>query len=165
VPVVLAGEPVECLVAENLVQLFHRGVLVGSYPLRRKPATDGKPRRDTPVRGSARPRRRRTAASALAGSLPAATVTPTVTRTVDTGGSICFAATTYWVGKRWCGQPVQVSVQNSQVFIEIDGQLVKTHPARHDPAKELGAYATPDGHPARRAKKQQQQAQPQPRAV
>jgi hypothetical protein len=165
VPVVLAGEPVECLVAENLVQLFHRGVLVGSYPLRRKPAKDGKPRRDTPVRGSARPRRGRRAASVLPGSIPAATLTPTVIRAVDTGGSICFASTTYWVGKRWCGQPVEVSVADGQVFIEIDGQLVKTHPARHDPAKELGAYATPDGHPARRAKKAQQQDQSQPRAV
>jgi transposase InsO family protein len=160
VPVVLAGEPVECLVAENLVQLFHRGVLVGSYPLRRKPAKDGKPRR-SPVRGSTAPHRRRTTDPALPGSIPPATVT----RMVDTGGSICFAATTYWVGKRWCGQPVQVWVQDGQVYIEIDGQVVRTHPARHDPAKELGAYATPDGHPARRAKKAQQQAQSQPRAV
>jgi hypothetical protein len=90
---------------------------------------------------------------------------PTVTRTVDTGGSICFAATTYWVGKRWCGQPVQVCVIDGLVRIEIDGQLVKTHPARHDPAKEHGAFATPDGHPARRAKRAQQQAQSQSRAV
>ena len=84
-------------------------VLVGSYPLRRKRAKDGKPRRDI--------------------------------------------------------LPVQVCVHDGLVRIEIDGQLVKTHPARHDPAKELGAYATPDGHPARRAKKAQQQAQQQRRAV
>ncbi len=39
VPIVLAGEPVEAVVAEHLVRIFHREVLVAEHVQRRKPDT------------------------------------------------------------------------------------------------------------------------------
>jgi hypothetical protein len=37
VPIVLAGEPVEAVVADNLVEVYHRDVLVASHVQRRQP--------------------------------------------------------------------------------------------------------------------------------
>jgi transposase InsO family protein len=37
VPIVFAGEPVEAVVADHLVQIFHREVLVAAYPQRLRP--------------------------------------------------------------------------------------------------------------------------------
>ena len=39
VPIVLAGEPVEAVVADNLVQIYHHDVLVASHVQRCKPGT------------------------------------------------------------------------------------------------------------------------------
>ena len=39
VPIVLAGEAVEAMVADNLVQIYHHDVLVASHVQRRKPNT------------------------------------------------------------------------------------------------------------------------------
>ena len=40
VPIVLAGEPVEAVVAEHLARIFHRDVLVAEHVQRRKPHTE-----------------------------------------------------------------------------------------------------------------------------
>ena len=81
VPVVLAGERVECVVADNLVQIFHRGVLVGSYPQRHPRGRKGKRPVPVVVRNSPR-----------AGGRPQLPGDGAeVLRTVDSGGSISFA--------------------------------------------------------------------------
>ena len=75
----------ECVVAENLVQIFHRGVLVGSYPQR--PARRRVAAVLVIVRDSFRWRRPQLPVDGAE-----------VIRMVDTGGSISFAGTTYWAG-------------------------------------------------------------------
>lgn len=42
-----------------------------------------------------------------------------------------------------------VTIVGNTVQISIDGQLVKTHPIRHDRTKEHGAFANPQGRPDR----------------
>ena len=130
VPIVLAGEPVEAVVADNLVQIFHRQVLVASHAQRRKPG------KDTP----ARPRQgARTARTATTG--------PTVTRIADHTGCVSFAGTMYRAGNAWRGKALQVSIVAGSVQLACEGVIVRVHPIRHDPAKEHGAFATPNGRP------------------
>jgi hypothetical protein len=143
VPVVLAGERVECLVDQNLVQIFHRGVLVGSSPQRHPRGRKGV----RPVPVVVRNNTRATSRPQLPGD------GAEVVRTVDSGGSVSFAGTGYRVGARWIGAQVSVSVIGQRVQIRSGQQLIKVHPIRHDRAKELGAYAHPLGHPGRLAKK------------
>jgi hypothetical protein len=143
VPVVLAGERVECVVADNLVQIFHRGVLVGSSPQRHPRGRKGKRPVPVVVRNSPR-----------AGGRPQLPGDGAeVTRTVDSGGSVSFAGTSYRAGTQWVGQQVSVAVIGKSVQISSGQVLIKVHPIRHDRAKELGAYAHPLGHPGRIAKK------------
>jgi hypothetical protein len=143
VPVVLAGERVECVVEQNLVQIFHRGVLVGSCPQRHPKGRKGKRPVPVVVRNSPR-----------AGGRPQLPVDGAeVLRTVDSGGSVSFAGTSYRAGTRWVGQQVTVAVIGKSVQISSGQVLIKVHPIRHDRAKELGAYAHPLGHPGRIAKK------------
>jgi transposase InsO family protein len=132
VPVVLAGEPVECVVADHLVQLYHRDILVGCYPQRRRHGERDRP----PVQGPRTARR--------------ATTGPTVTRIVDASGVISFAGTMYRVGRAWRGKPVQVSIVAGSVQLAFGGQVVRVHPIRHDRAKEHGAFAVPGGRPRKR---------------
>ena len=47
-------------------------------------------------------------------------------RTVDSGGSISFAGTSYRAGTRWVGQQVQVAVIAQGVQISSGQQLIKT---------------------------------------
>jgi hypothetical protein len=143
VSVVLAGERVECVVADNLVQIFHAGVLVGSYPQRHPRGRKGQRPVPVVVRNNSR-----------AGGRPQLPVDGAeVTRTVDSGGSVSFAGTSYRAGTRWVGQQVTVAVIGKSVQISSGQQLIKVHPIRHVRAKELGAYAHPLGHPGRIAKK------------
>jgi hypothetical protein len=62
---------------------------------------------------------------------------------------VSFAGTNYAVGAKFRRQQVQIAVVGATVEISLNGQLLRTHPARHDPAKEHGAYATPGGWPRR----------------
>ena len=80
VPIILAGEPVEAVVAEHLVRIFHRNVLVAEHVQRRKPDTKPKQLREG----------RRTARQP--------TSEMTVTRVVDGAGQLSFAGTMYQVG-------------------------------------------------------------------
>jgi hypothetical protein len=143
VPVVLAGERVECVVEENLVQIFHRGVLVGSSPQRLPRGRKGM--RPVPVIVRNSPR--------AVGRPQLPVDGAEVVRTVDSGGSVSFAGTSYRAGTRWVGQQVSVAVIGKSVQVSSGQQLIKVHPIRHDRAKELGAYAHPLGHPGRIAKK------------
>jgi hypothetical protein len=66
-----------------------------------------------------------------------------VLRLVDTTGSISFAGKGYRVCNPHRGRHVEVAIVDDQVQISLDGDLLKTHPIRHDRTKEHGAYATP----------------------
>ncbi len=60
-----------------------------------------------------------------------------------------LAATNYWVGNAYRRQQVEVRVVGDTVEISTGGQVVRTHPARHDPTKAHGAFANPGGRPRR----------------
>jgi hypothetical protein len=121
-----AGELVEAVVTGGLVQIFHRQVLVATHVQRRPPQSD-RPKRQP----SMAPRARRPAAG------------PSVVRMADGNGSISFAGAMYRAGRMWARRQVTVT-------LSVDGKLVRVHPARHDPAKEHGAFATPNGRPRNR---------------
>ena len=130
VPIVFAGEPVEAVVADNLVEILHRDVLVASYPQRVRP---GHSAVEPPRQG------RRTPRPPTAG--------PVVNRVVDKDGLLSFAGTMYRAGRYWRGKTVQVSVVADSVQLAFKGAVVRVHPIRHDRAKEHGAFATPNGRP------------------
>ncbi len=130
VPIVFAGEPVEAVVADNLVQILHRDTLVASYPQRVRP---GHSAAELPRQG------RRAARPATEGVV--------VNRVVDKDGLLSFAGTMYRAGRSWRGKTVQVSVVADSVQLAFKGNIVRVHPVRHDRAKEHGAYATPNGRP------------------
>ena len=129
VPIVLAGEPVEAVVADNLVQIYHHNVLVASHVQRR--AADSTPRAPRQGRRRARP----------------ATAGIVVTRLVDNNGDVSFAGTTYRAGRAWRGKQLEVSIVAESVQLTHRGAIVRTHAIRHNRAKEQGAYATPRGRP------------------
>ena len=129
VPIVLAGEPVEAVVADNLVQIYHHDVLVATHVQRCKPdATPSAPRQG-----------RRTARAATTGIV--------VTRMVDGSGQVSFAGTMYRAGRAWRGKEVEVCIVAGSVQMTYQGTIVRTQPIRHDRTKEHGAYATPHGRP------------------
>ena len=82
VPIILAGEPVEAVVAEHLVRIFHRDALVAEHVQRRKPDTEPK-----------EPRQGQRAARKPTSGM-------TVTRVADATGAVSFAGTMYRVGNR-----------------------------------------------------------------
>ena len=128
-PIVLAGEPVEAVVSDNLVQIYHRDVLVASHVQRRQLDTTPAVLRQG----------RRTARTLTSGIV--------VTRMVDSSGYVSFAATMYRAGRAWRGKQVEVSIVAGSVQIACHGTIVRTHAIRHDRAKEHGAFATPHSRP------------------
>src|SRR6201993_598783 len=129
VPIVLAGEPVQAVVADNLVQIYHHDVLVASHVQRRKPDTASAVLRQG----------RRTPRTATTGIV--------VTRIVDGSGQVSFAGTMYRAGRAWRGKEVEVCIVAGSVQMTYKGTIVRTQPIRHDRTKEHGAYATPHGRP------------------
>ena len=129
-----AGEPVEVVVTNGLVEVFHAGVLVASHAQRLKPdQIDRVARPRLPVQRRAR--------DATAGLM--------VTRIVDSSGSVSFAGTPYRCGIRWARQSVDVAIVAGSVQLSKDGQVIRVHPIRHDRSRELGAFANPKGRPRR----------------
>jgi hypothetical protein len=124
-----AGEPVEVVVQSGLVEILHRGVLVATHAERRIEGAKATTR--TPRAGRARP-----ASSGLS-----------VTRAVDTSGSISFAGAPYRVGRSWGGRSVEVAIVAGSVQISENGTVIRVHQIRHDRTKEHGAFATPKGRP------------------
>ena len=120
----------EAVVADHLVRVFHRDVLVAEHVQRRKPDTEAK----QPVQG------RRTARQANSGL--------TVTRVADNSGSISFAGTSYRVGNPWRRRSVQVSIVAGSVQLACDGQIVRVHPIRHDRPKSTARSPPRTGGPA-----------------
>ena len=123
------AHPLEAVVADNLVQIYHRDVLVASHVQRRPAGSTPRP----PRQG------RRTARAATSGIV--------VIRVVDNNGDVSFAGTMYRAGRASRGKQVEVSIVAGSVQIACAGTIVRTHAIRHDPAKEHGAYATPHGRP------------------
>ena len=126
----LAGETVDVDIRDDgLIEVSHRGVLIASHvrqhPVEAEPAVWQRQPRARPVRP--------------------ATVGRPVTRKVDSSGSVSFAAVTYRVGNRYRHRQVQVRVVGDTVEISADGRLLRTHPVKHDPVKEHGAFANPGG--------------------
>jgi transposase InsO family protein len=129
-----AGEPVEVLVSHGLVEVFHAGVLVATHAQRLKAdQADRVVRPRLPVQRRARD----------------ATVGLTVTRIVDSSGSVSFAGTPYRCGMRSARQSVDVAIVAGSVQLAKDGQVIRVHPIRHDRSRELGAFANRKGRPRR----------------
>ena len=130
VGVTFAGEMVEVVVSSGLVEIFHRQVLIATHVQRGQAALE------RPVRPRPSPPRARRPASG-----------PSVTRVADGNGSISFAGAMYRAGRMWARRSVTVTLVAGSVQLSVDGKVVRVHAARHDPAKEHGAFATPNGRP------------------
>ena len=128
----LAGQTVQVRLDDRLVQISHRGTVVATHARRFKPTRAGAPRRH-PTRAHAR----------------AATVGIPVVRKIDGSGSLSFAGHAYRVGNPYKRMSATVTIVGDTVQIHVDGQLVRTHPIRHDRTKEHGAFANPTGKPDR----------------
>jgi transposase InsO family protein len=131
----LAGETVEVAVANGLVSIHHRDVLVATHAQRHRPdkETPAIARKVKTTR--ARPRQ--------------ATVGQSVTRKVDSSGGVSFAGCNYKVGKRHTRRQVQVAIVGECVEISAGGEVLKVHPIRHDRSREHGAFANAGGRPSR----------------
>jgi transposase InsO family protein len=125
-----ASEMVEVVVSGGLVEIFHRGVLIATH-VQKGRATLDRPLKESP--GPIRARRPGTG--------------PSVIRRADHNGNIYFAGVQYRTGRTWAHQLVTVTLVAGSVQLVVDGKVVRTHAARHDPAKEHGAFATPNGRP------------------
>ncbi len=131
----LAGETVDVAVEDGVVSISHRGVLVQTHAQRHRPDKEFAALQRKPKPRVARPRQ--------------ATVGQSVTRKVDISGSISFAGYSYRVGKPHARRQVQVAIVGEVVEISAGGQVLKTHPIRHDRSREHGAFANAGGRPSR----------------
>ena len=127
-----SGEMVEVVVSGGLVEIFHRGALVATHVQR------GQATLERPVRETTGPIRARRPATG-----------PSVTRLADANGMIYFAGCGYQAGRMWARRTITVTLVAGSVQLSVDGKVVRVHAARHDPAKEHGAFATPNGRPRR----------------
>jgi hypothetical protein len=130
----LAGETVEVVVEDRLVQIFHRGVLVATHARLHPPGVK-------PVSGQKRPR----APRARRG-----TIGVPVIRKVDPRGDVAFAGTGYRVGMAYARKDVEIHLVDDTVEIYFEGTLIRTHKARHDRSKEHGAFGVPGGRPRKK---------------
>ncbi len=129
----LAGQTIEVVCEDGLVQLHHRGVLIATHA--RRHAVD---KQTAAVERGRKPRPSRPSATAVS-----------VTRNVDSSGNVCFAATNYRVGNAYRRRQVQVAVVGDTVEISIGNELIRSHAVRHDRTREHGALANPGGRPHR----------------
>ena len=125
-----AGEPVEVVCQNGVVEIVHAGVVVATHAQRLRP-TDPRPVGRAPRAGRAR--------SATAG--------PAVTRIADANGAVSFAGATYRAGRAWARSQIQVAIVGASVQLSVDDKVIRVHPIRHDRTKEHGAFATPNGRP------------------
>jgi transposase InsO family protein len=131
----LAGETVELSIDEGIVSVHHRGVLVATHAQRHPADKQAAALARAPRARTRRPRQ--------------ATVGQAVTRKVDSSGSVSFAGASYRVGRAHRGRQVQLAIVGDVIEISSGGQVLKTHPIRHDRSREHGAFANPGGRPHR----------------
>jgi transposase InsO family protein len=126
----LAGETVQVVSRDGVLEISHRGEPVATHTRRRRAG------RVPPSRLQRRPPR-------------PASVGVAVLRKVDSSGAVSFAGHPYRVGNAYKRMSATVTIVGATVQITVDGRLVRTHPIRHDRAKEHGAFANPTGRPTR----------------
>jgi len=131
----LDGETVDVSVANGLVSIHHRGVLVATHAQRHRPAKEQSAMARKVKATRPRPRQ--------------ATVGQSVTRKVDSTGGVSFAGTSYRVGRAHIRRQVHVAIVGESVEISAGGEVLKTHPIRHDRSREHGAFANAAGRPSR----------------
>ena len=131
----LAGETVEVSVADGLVSIHHRGVLVATHAQRHRPAKQSKALARKVKQQRPRPRQ--------------ATVGQSVTRKVDSSGNVSFAGASYRVGRAHIRRQVQVAIVGDTVEISAGGEVLQVRPIRHDRSREHGAFANAGGRPSR----------------
>jgi transposase InsO family protein len=128
----LAGALVEVKARNGVLIFSHNGTVVATHAKRHLADDDermyGKPKAPRPQKP---------------------TFGTEVMRLVDSHGSLSFAATQYRVGNKFKGRQAGVRVVDDTVQITVDGELVRTHRARHDPTKAFSAFGTPNGRPKR----------------
>ena len=128
-----AGEHIDVVVTDGVVEIWHHGVLVASHAQRLR--ADQLDRLDRPARMPVA-RRVRDATSGI-----------TVTRIADSGGTISFAGTPYRAGRMWARHNIDVAIVAGSVQLSVDDKVIRVHPIRHDRHRELGAFANPKGRP------------------
>ena len=128
----LAGQSVELVSHDGLVEIFYEGVLIATHARRHLPEQE-----------------ERVLRQALAATPTRSATDQIVIRKVDHNGGVSFAGTDYRVGNPYRGRQVEVSVAGDTVQIWGDGRLLRTHKAKHDRRKEHGALANPGGRPDR----------------
>jgi transposase InsO family protein len=126
---VFAGELVDVVVSSGLVEILHAGVLIATHAQRHPPEKE-RTLRHQPQRRTRRPGTQ-----------------PMVVRVADRNGAVSFAGVMYRAGRAWARRSIEVSLIAGSVQLACDGQVIRIHAARHDPAKEHGAFATPHGRP------------------
>jgi len=126
----LAGEVVEVISRDGLVEISHRGALIVTHARRHSPGKEPDVARTPRVRAQ-RP----------------ATVGNPVLRVADCAGCVSFAGTNYSAGRAYARRQVEVAIVGRSVQLALDGKVIRIHPIRHDRAKEHGAFATPKGRP------------------
>jgi len=132
----LDGETVDVAVADGLVSISHREVLVATHAQKHRP--------DKQRKALARKAKRER------GQRPhQPTVGQTVTRKVDSSGGISFAGTNYKAGKPNRGRQVQVAIVGDTIEISAGGQIIRVHAIKHDRTREHGAFANAGGRPSR----------------
>ncbi|HEX3828191.1 MAG TPA: IS481 family transposase [Sporichthyaceae bacterium] len=129
-----AGQPVEVVVTDGVVQVLHAGVLVATHAQRLKPDHHDR-----------RPHRALTTARARE-----ATTGLTVTRIADNSGNVSFAGASYGAGRRFARQNIDVTIVAASMQLSQGGKVIRVHPIRHDRSRELGAFANPKGRPRRK---------------
>jgi transposase InsO family protein len=135
----LAGETVDVVTDDRLVQIFHRGVLVATHARRH-------PLEATPVARSERAKKPRHPGPKQNPEM----VGVPVIRKVDPHGDVSFAGARYAVGPRHARKDMEVRLVGDIVEIYLDGTLIRTHRAKHDPSKLHGAFGVPGGRPRKK---------------
>jgi hypothetical protein len=130
---IYAGEPVEAVAADGLVDIWHAGVVIATHAQRfRADQADRQPR------------------ARIARQARDATKGLTVTRLANADGTITFAGTEYRAGRSWARTFLDVTIVAGSVQLSKDGKVIRLHPIRHDRARELGAFANPKGRARRK---------------
>ena len=127
-----AGQSVELVCRDGLIEVFFDSALVATHARRHRPEHDDRVERHALAATPARPK-----------------TDHVVVRKVDGSGSVSFAGADYRVGNAHKRHQVEVAVVGDTVQIWGEGKLLRTHPVKHDRRKEHGAFANPGGRPDR----------------
>jgi len=128
----LAGQSVEVVSHDGLVEILHEGAVIATHARRHLPEQED-----------------RLLKHALAATPARPTTDRVVVRKVGHNGEVSFAGADYRVGNAYRGRQVEVTLVGDTVQIWGDGKLLRTHRAKHDRRKEHGAFANPGGRPDR----------------